>query len=614
MRTYFHQIAGDTVTVRVPETGADLDAFIAWAEDADRRGPLALDTETTGLDIFADHYRLRTVQFGTAHEAWVIHWERGGRFREMALSVLRNASRFLIHNAPFDWLVLGRHAGIPLESMAPRTTDTKILAALVDPRQPQEGGIGTALKPLCGYYIDPSAPDTQEGLTAEFRAWGHTKATGWAAIDLDNEIYNLYAGLDVILTARIEPILRSELDRLGVRDALRQYEHELARICAVMQRRGMVLDVGYTTELEKILAHEAEAFGARAARYGVDNVNSTDQIVAALIGMGEDLTARTPSGKLQVNGDILRRLADVNKDWEPLDSRTSNPLAMAVLRSKRAGKWRKTYAEMFLAKADSSGRIHPGINTLAARTGRMSADHAIQTLPSNDKMIRRCLLADPGHVVISTDFKAIELRVLAALADVKVMKRSILADEDLHDVTAALVYGPEFTKKDRKLCKGVGLGKVYGGGAEALSLMTGAPLDAVKYTISTYDRIYPEIRRASSRWQREAFQTGMVLVSPTGRRLPLDRDRTYAAVNYMCQSTARDCLGQAVIDMEAAGLLDYLRLLIHDEVLVSAPAGEAADIAREIERCMTFNLFDVPIAAEAEIGGRSWGSLYGADY
>lgn len=614
MRTYFHQIAGDTATVRVPETGADLDAFIAWAEDADRRGPLALDTETTGLDIFADHYRLRTVQFGTAHEAWVIHWERGGRFREMALSVLRNASRFLIHNAPFDWLVLGRHAGIPLESMAPRTTDTKILAALVDPRQPQEGGIGTALKPLCGYYIDPSAPDTQEGLTAEFRAWGHTKATGWAAIDLDNEIYNLYAGLDVILTARIEPILRSELDRLGVRDALRQYEHELARICAVMQRRGMVLDVGYTTELEKILAHEAEAFGARAARYGVDNVNSTDQIVAALIGMGEDLTARTPSGKLQVNGDILRRLADVNKDWEPLDSRTSNPLAMAVLRSKRAGKWRKTYAEMFLAKADSSGRIHPGINTLAARTGRMSADHAIQTLPSNDKMIRRCLLADPGHVVISTDFKAIELRVLAALADVKVMKRSILANQDLHDVTAALVYGPEFTKKDRKLCKGVGLGKVYGGGAEALSLMTGAPLDAVKYTISTYDRIYPEIRRASNRWQREAFQTGMVLVSPTGRRLPLDRDRTYAAVNYMCQSTARDCLGQAVIDMEAAGLLDYLRLLIHDEVLVSAPAGEAADIAREIERCMTFNLFDVPIAAEAEIGGRSWGSLYGADY
>jgi DNA polymerase-1 len=614
MRTYFHQIAGDTATVRVPETGADLDAFIAWAEDADRRGPLALDTETTGLDIYTAGYRLRTVQFGTRDTAFVIHWERGGAFREAALTVLRNAHRFTIHNAPFDWLVLDEHAGIPLESLAPRTADTQVLAALVDPRQAMEGGIGTGLKPLSAYYLDPSAPDTQGDLTAIFRSLGLTKATGWAGIPLDDPTYNLYAGLDVILGSRIEPILRSELDRLGVRPELRQYEHELARVCAIMKRRGMVLDVDYTRELKGVLAREAEEFGQRAARYGVDNVNSDAQIAEALLGMGEDLPGRTPTGKIQVDGDALRRLADVNKEWEPLDTRTPNPLAMAVLRSKRAGKWGTTYAEKFLAKVDANGRIHPGINTLAARTGRMSADHAIQTLPSADKMIRRCLLADEGHVVISTDFKAIELRVLAALADVKAMKRAIAADEDLHDFTTTLVYGEGFTPKNRKTCKGVGLSKVYGGGAATTALQTGAPLADVQYAMGVYDRVYPEIKRASRRWQREAAQTGMVLVSPTGRRLPLDRDRTYTATNYMCQSTARDCLGQAVIDMEAAGLLDYLRLLIHDEVLVSAPAGEAAEIAREIERCMTFNLFDVPIAAEAEIGGRSWGSLYGADY
>jgi DNA polymerase-1 len=28
---------------------------------------------------------------------------------------------------------------------------------------------------------------------------------------------------------------------------------------------------------------------------------------------------------------------------------------------------------------------------------------------------------------------------------------------------------------------------------------------------------------------------------------------------------------------------------------------------------MTFDLFGVPIEAEAEVGKRSWGSLYGAD-
>ena len=81
-------------------------------------------------------------------------------------------------------------------------------------------------------------------------------------------------------------------------------------------------------------------------------------------------------------------------------------------------------------------------------------------------------------------------------------------------------------------------------------------------------------------------------------------------VNYACQSAARDVLGQSLVQMDSAGLLPYLRLPIHDEVLASAPRGEAAEIAREIEKCMTFELYGVPISAEAEIGGRSWGSLY----
>jgi DNA polymerase-1 len=29
---------------------------------------------------------------------------------------------------------------------------------------------------------------------------------------------------------------------------------------------------------------------------------------------------------------------------------------------------------------------------------------------------------------------------------------------------------------------------------------------------------------------------------------------------------------------------------------------------------MTMDVFGVPVVAEAEIGGRSWGSLYGADF
>ena len=136
----------------------------------------------------------------------------------------------------------------------------------------------------------------------------------------------------------------------------------------------------------------------------------------------------------------------------------------------------------------------------------------------------------------------------------------------------------------------------------------------VRAALAAYDRVYPEVRRMSNRWQREAYETGMVHVSVTGRRLPLDRKRTYAVVNYACRSAARDVLGQSLINLEEAGLLPYMRLPIHDEVLASVPRAEAQDMARAIEACMTFDLFGVPIEADAEIGARSWGSLYGADF
>jgi DNA polymerase-1 len=616
VKVYRYEIAGDPVTVKVPETWEDIAEFQAWFTEANERGPIALDTETTGLDIYSPGYRLRTIQFGDARTAWVIVYEWAGHFVAAALWALRTGRRFRIHNAPFDWAVIDRHAGVPIEELAPKTIDTRLKAGLVDPRQPQEGGRGTGLKPLSAYYLDPSAPDTQGDLTAVFRSLKLTKATGWAGIPVDHPTYLLYAGLDVILTSRLDVALDAELKALDVRPALVQYEHEIARICAIMQRTGMVLDVDYTRTLDAQLGEEALTFEAQALRYGVENINATKQVAEALLAMGETLTDRTASGAFKVDKAVLCALADMDQNsWQSLGTRKANPLALAILRSKRAGKWRSAYTQTFIDVCDSDGRVHSFINSMQARTARMSVTRpALQTLPSSDQMIRRALLAEEGEVMVSTDFAAVELRVLAAIGDVKRMKQAITAGEDLHAYTARLVFGPDFTPKHRKISKGIAFGKVYGGGAATISRQTGAPIEDVRRAMAAYDRVYPEVRRMSNRWQREAYETGMVHVSVTGRRLPLDRERTYAVVNYGVQSAARDCLGQSLINMEEAGLLPYMRLPIHDEVLCSVPEAEAADYARAIEGCMSFDLYGVPIEAEAEIGRRSWGSLYGADY
>jgi DNA polymerase-1 len=215
VKVYDYRIAGDPVQVRVPEDSHDIQAFRYWFESANRRGPIALDTETTGLDIYSPGYRLRTVQFGDRKIGWVLLYERGGIFLETALWALRLIGKAQIHNAPFDWAVLDRHASTPIEDLAPRTIDTRLKAGLVDPRQPQEGGRGTALKPLSAWYLDPNAPDTQGDLTAVFRSLKLTKSTGWAGIPLDHPTYLLYAGLDAWRTpparrlrARDSPNLR----------------------------------------------------------------------------------------------------------------------------------------------------------------------------------------------------------------------------------------------------------------------------------------------------------------------------------------------------------------------------------------------------------------------
>lgn len=606
MRTIRHSIAGDDVEIHVVETRADLAAFDSFLSRGD--AVLAIDTETTGLGIFEHGFAVRLFQIGNGREAFVLD---ASRFAPAIQRALRQPRRFVAHNATFDLLAIDHRLGVSLEDLGPRVFDTRTLAHLLDPRGPEEGGAGLALKPLSAIYVDDTAPDTQTGLYSVFRSYGLTKETGWAGIPLEDETYLRYAGLDVILAHRLFYQLAPIVKDLGL-DGLSAFEHHLALLLAIMQRRGVRLDVPYIDTLETELAAQAAEHRATAARYGVENVSSTAQVSAALVAMGETLTERTKTG-LKVDKGVLLPLADLEtRTWERLGIREPNPLADAVVRAKRAKTWGETYVGAFRNLRDPDDRLHASINGLQARTARMSISRPpLQQLPSTDWMIRRAVLADEGNLFVSADYDQIELRVLAALADVKAMKRAIEEGIDLHGYTATLVYGEGYTKPQRSLMKGVGFGKVYGGGAPTLSRQTGAPLEAVKGAIAEYDRVYPEIRRYSRRLQDRAQYGKREVVTASGRHLPLDRDRLYAALNYVIQSTARDVLAQAIVDLFDAGLGDYLTLPIHDEILAQAPAAEAEEVAREIGRVMSVDFRGVPLTASGEVTGPSWGHGYG---
>jgi DNA polymerase-1 len=607
MQTLSHRIRGTECLIHRPEPSDSLAGF--WGMLG--RAPIvALDTETTGLDTFSPGHKVRLVQFGTATEAWVLPVAGG------FVPVIREAlaqGEFVAHNATYDLLVLDRHGLARLEDLGPRVHDTRVMAHLLDPRSKAEGGYGHSLKELAAVFVDPAAPDGQRELHKVFRAMKLSIAEGWAAIPVDHPDYVRYAGLDVLLTARLHEVLAALIAGSPELFRLLKFEEHLQGLLARMERRGMLIDVDYTRRLKDRLRADEGRYEAVAQRYGVTSVNSPKQVAEALGAMGEVLTDKTPSGALSVGKEVLLTLADLDRDWQRIGAREPNPLADAIVRCKRAGKWATTYADAFLTMRDGADRLHPSIGSLQARTARMSVSRPpLQQLPSSDWTIRRAFIADPGHLIFASDYAQVEMRVLAALAHEETMKAAIASGVDLHDFTAAKVFGEQFTKAQRKVAKAIGFGKVYGGGATSIARQTGADLKGVQAAISAYDDTYPGVRRYAGRLQRRAQYGRVEVVTPSGRHLPLDRQRLYAATNYVVQSTARDLLAQAIVDLFDQGLGDYLLLPIHDELLGQAPADVAEEVAHEVGRVMESTFFGVEIKSDPEVLGPSWGHGYGA--
>lgn len=602
-----HVVANDPCTIRIPENEEDIRVFESWMADHNS-AILGLDTETTGLKVFGTAFGLRLLQIGDAREAWVI---RGQQFLSWITNALRRHGKFVAHNFAYDAQVIERCCGITIEEMTPKVMDTIIMSKLVEPHRAQ----GHKLKGLCVEYVDPTAVDTSEDLTAEFRRLGFTKETGWAGIPLENELYNRYAGLDVIYVSRLYPILAKKVKEFALQE-LAQFEHTIQGYLNIIRRRGLLIDLNYAAQQREVFLREsAEHLAIARDVYGLENLNSPKQVADALIRSGAVLTERTKTG-FKTGKEVLLPLAGMDEYWEEIeDYPNPNPLAQHIARGKRAQRFGDSYLGKFIDLADPNGRIHPDITGLQARTSRMAvSDPPLQQLPSKDWKVRKAIRADEGQDIISADYAQIEFRLMAAMANIKKMKQAILDGVDLHGYTAELGYGPGYTKANRTHMKGAGFGIAYGGGAKGLAPKLGIPYMDAKRVVDTYNRVYPEIKRWSLKLQRDARANHMIMRSPTGRILALDRDRIYAAINYQVQSTAADVLKNALEALFNAGLGHHILMPVHDEIIAQAPHGESEEVARAIGEAMSMVVMDdMPLDAEGEVYGSNWGMGYGGE-
>ncbi|MFI6981536.1 DNA polymerase [Embleya sp. NPDC050154] len=606
MSVHTHPCGMQDVRIHAPgrDEAFDVQAWFAFT----RSDPvLGLDVETRaivngGPGHFGPDSAVRLVQFGTPTAAWVLDPAVPEQHAAIRTVLTDPARRFVTHTT-YDTLAIRAHLGIDLGY---RVADTHLLSKLVNPDE----RAGHGLKELTLRHLDDGLVTAREALYERMRSLaptGHRAGDaaltwGWNNIPTDDPAYVVYAGLDAVYVRRLFPLL---LARCAPFSHLVPVEHWLSAQSVGITARGLLLDVDYTRNLlDQVRTEHTTAAGLIEAELGFPG-GSPKFAAWVADNVGTELP-RTATGRPQVTRDVLDHLAE-EVDAGRLAVSEEATRMLAARRTMAATSNTLSNLKGFLAAADPGGRVHPQINTLRARTGRMSVTApALQTLKKHDPRLRHCFRADPGHTLVACDFAQVEIRVAAALSRDATLTRVIASGVDIHDATAELMYGPDFTKEQRTISKRATFGTVYGGGARALAAQTGVPVATAKGVIDRWRRAYPDVVRYG-----RAIAELPVVVTGSGRRIPADPERPYANGNYAIQSTARDLLVAAVHDLIVSRGMpgEWLWLFVHDEVIVHVPTDQAEHVRDLLTDAMTGTYRGVPIAADAEILGTHWGRL-----
>ncbi|MFJ9819339.1 DNA polymerase [Streptomyces sp. NPDC101151] len=597
---------GHTMTVNAPVDAADFDlaAFTAFAASDP---VLGLDVETRaivkgGPGHFGPDAGVRLVQFGTPTTAWVLN-PLIPEQRQAIRDVLADERRHFVTHTSYDVLAVWSAFGIALGQ---RVVDTHLLSKLLVPDE----RAGHGLKELTCRYLDDGLKQAETVLHARMRelapvgsrAGNNPIDWGWSYLPPTDEAYVVYAGLDAVYVRRLLPLL---LARCTPFSHLVRMEAWLAAQSTGITVRGLLLDVPYTQSLLTEFRGEFDqgdqairsllGFSGRSPKFG-------DWLEQQVTGM---VLPRTDGGKVATDADSLTAIEEAVAEGR---ARITEDGAAMVAARRHLSATSNTISNLqsFLAAADGAGRVHPQINTLRAKTGRMSITApALQTLKKHDPRLRHCFRADPGHALVACDFSQVEVRVAAALSRDRTLMDVIASGVDLHDATATLMYGPGFTKEQRTVSKRATFGTIYGGGAKALAAQTGVPVRVARGVIQRWQRTYPEVIRFG-----KDIANATTVITGSGRRIPSDPDRPYANSNYAIQSTARDLLVASVYELVTRhGLAAALWLFVHDEVIVQVPEQDAERVRDLLTAVMTTSFRGVPIAADAEILGTHWGRL-----
>ena len=519
-----------------------------------------------------------------------------------------------LQNAKFDRLVL-RCQGIKLAGVV---FETMLASYLLDPEGTHK------LSDLALKYL---------GLRA--KSYSDLVPKGKTMADLDIQTVADYCGMDVYSTFGLVAKLREELEKIpALHKLLLDVEQPLEPVLAQMEYQGIRIDQDYlkqlSQQLEKDLERiESDAYAAAGEKFSLGSPKQLSELLFEKLGLDLKKSRKTKTG-YSTDAATLEKLQG------------DHPVVDQILEHRTLSKLKSTYVDALpkLVRPDTH-RVHTNFNQTGTTTGRLSSSEPnLQNIPIRtafSRQIRKAFLPEPGWLMAAADYSQIELRILAHLSKEPVLVETYQNNQDIHTVTARLLFEKEtVTPDERRLGKTINFGVIYGMGAQRFAREAGVSATEGKKFIERFSQRYPKVFEYLEQMKREAIAKGYVetilgrrryfnfssttLRSSKGndpkdinldnlKRLDqYDAGLLRAAANAPIQGSSADIIKIAMVKIHEL-LQNYqarLLLQVHDELVFEVPPEEWEELQSQIRETMESAVeLSVPLVVDVH-AGQNW--------
>jgi DNA polymerase-1 len=398
-----------------------------------------------------------------------------------------------------------------------------------------------------------------------------------------------YAAEDADVLLRLWNVLKPRLAAERMTTVYETLERPLISVLARMERRGISIDRQVLSKLSADFAQTAARIEAEIREIAGEEVNigSPKQLGDILFGkMGLPGGSKTKTGAWSTSAQVLDDLAEQGHEFP-----------RKILDWRQVSKLRSTYTDALPNYVHpQTHRVHTTYALAATTTGRLSSNEPnLQNIPvrtEDGRKIRRAFIAADGHKLVSADYSQIELRLLAEIADIPVLKQAFQDGLDIHAMTASEMFGvpvKDMPAEIRRRAKAINFGIIYGISAFGLANQLSIPREEAGAYIKKYFERFPGIRAYMDQTRDFCREHGYVQtlfgrkchypdIKASNASIRAFNER--AAINARLQGTAADIIRRAMTRMEDAlaekKLSAKMLLQVHDELIFEVPDDEVA--------------------------------------